>query len=99
MAQIPECKLSVPELREQHARYRRVAQWVEELHREGGAVVARLSPQADRDLVRATVAIERECCPFFEIGYDAAERLLSVSVSSEEHAPALQAIAHSLRSD
>jgi hypothetical protein len=97
MAQIPECKLSVPELREQHARYRRVAQWVEELHREGGAVVARLSPQADRDLVRATVAIERECCPFFEIAYDADAGVLRYGVGVPDHEPALEAIEYALR--
>jgi hypothetical protein len=99
MTEIPECKLSVPELREQQARYRRVSQWVEELRREGPAVVVRLGPGADRELVREVVAIESDCCPFYAISYDPEEGILRFGVDEPGLEPALDAIEYALRTE
>ena len=94
---IPECKLSVPELRDQQARYRRVAQWVDELRRDGREVVVRLTPGADQDLVREVVAVERDCCPFYAISYDAGAGILRFGVDEPSLEPALEAIEYALR--
>jgi hypothetical protein len=40
--------------------------------------------------------IEHGCCPFFELDLDPGRRLMTVGVVSEEHGPALDAIAPSL---
>ena len=42
------------------------------------------------------VAVERECCPFFEIEWVPGTRELSFAVSRDEDSPALGAIAHAL---
>jgi hypothetical protein len=63
------------------------------------ALKARLDEELDGAVLRELIDVERDCCPFFDIRFDSAERLLTVSVSSEEHEPALQAIAHGLRAD
>jgi hypothetical protein len=97
VTEIPECKLSVPELGDQQARYRRVAPWVDELRRDGREVVVRLSPGADRDLVREVVAIERDCCPFYAISYDADRGIVRFGVDEPRHEPALEAIEYALR--
>jgi hypothetical protein len=53
----------------------------------------------DGELVEQAVAIERECCPFFALDWEAARRRLTVSVSHAEHEPALAAIAFALGLD
>jgi hypothetical protein len=47
-------------------------------------------------LLEQTLAIERECCPFFGFDFDASSRYLRVTVASAEQLPALDAIAHRL---
>ena len=93
------CSLDETAMAAQRARYAVVARHVQSLASGERSLKARIDETLDGAVLRELIEVERECCPFFEIGYDAAERLLSVSVSSEEHAPALQAIAHVLRSD
>jgi hypothetical protein len=93
------CSLDETGMAAQRARYAVVARHLVSLAHGDRALKARLDETLDGAVLRELIDVERECCPFFEIGYDATERVLSVSVSTEEHAPALQAIAHSLRSD
>jgi hypothetical protein len=100
MKELPlACSLDETAMAAQRARYAVVARHVQSLASGERSLKARIDETLDGAVLRELIEVERECCPFFEIAYDAAERLLSVSVSSEEHAPALQAIAHSLRSD
>jgi len=100
MRELPlACSLDETAMAAQRARYAVVARHVQSLASGELSLKARIDETLDGAVLRELIEVERECCPFFEIGYDAAERLLSVSVSSEEHAPALQAIAHVLRSD
>jgi hypothetical protein len=100
MKELPlACSLDETAMAAQRARYAVVARHVQSVASGERSLRARIDETLDGAVLRELIEVERGCCPFFEIGYDAAERLLSVSVSSEEHAPALQAIAHSLRSD
>ena len=100
MKQLPlACSLNETEMAAQRARYAVVARHVQSLASGERSLRARLDETLDGAVLRELIDVERECCPFFEIGYDATERVLSVSVSTEGHAPALQAIAHSLRRD
>jgi hypothetical protein len=100
MKELPlACSLDETAMAAQRARYAVVARHVQSVASGERSLRARIDETLDGAVLRELIEVERECCPFFEIGYDAAERLLSVSVSTEEHAPALQAIAHALRSD
>jgi hypothetical protein len=60
-------------------------------------LTARFDIDPDRDLMRATLAVERECCAFFALEYVESERRLTVSVADPERAPALDAIAAALQ--
>jgi hypothetical protein len=42
------------------------------------------------------IAVERRCCPFFELDWDPEAHRLTVAVSRDEHQPALAAIAGTL---
>jgi hypothetical protein len=100
MKELPlACSLDETGMAAQRARYAVVARHVQSLASGERSLKARLDESLDGAVLRELIDVERECCPFFDIAYDAGERVLSVSVSSDEHAPALQAIAHSLRSD
>jgi hypothetical protein len=100
MKELPlACSLDETGMAAQRARYAVVARHVQSLASGERSLKARLDESLDGAVLRELIDVERECCPFFDIAYDAGERVLSVSVSNDEHAPALQAIAHSLRSD
>ena len=99
MKELPlACSLDETAMAAQRARYAVVARHVQSVASGERSLRARIDETLDGAVLRELIEVERECCPFFEIGYDA-ERLLSVSVYSEEHAPSLQAIAHALRAD
>jgi hypothetical protein len=83
-------------MRRQLERYRRLgrgARVVEHSHRR---LCVELRADADVQLVAETAAIERECCPFFQLSWDRAARRLSFAVSRAEDEPALDAILFSL---
>jgi hypothetical protein len=44
--------------------------------------VAELGEDVDAELVAEAIAIERECCPFFVLTWEPAQRRLTVAVSS-----------------
>jgi hypothetical protein len=93
------CSLNETEMAAQRARYAVVARHVTGLAHGDRALRARLDGTLDAAVLRELIEVETACCPFFDISYDPLERLLSVSVTDEEHEPALQAIAHSLTAD
>jgi hypothetical protein len=96
LATVPSCSLDDAQLTQQLGRYARLAPAVEEIRKEGETLLVRLSRGFERDVLAELIAVERECCPFFEFGFDETQRRLRVSVPDTEHAPALNAIAAGL---
>jgi hypothetical protein len=94
-APIAECRLDPSGLRDQRRRYRTLGRHVTAVARRPCALEIRLGPNLDERLLDETLAVERECCPFFRFDYHSAHHLLSVSVDPE-HEPALDAITHAL---
>jgi hypothetical protein len=89
----PSCGLDETGLRLQYARYRTAGAGARVVQRSRRRLVVDLDEKVDLKLVDELLAIERECCPFFELGWRPDARRLSVSVSQKRHEPALDAIA------
>ena len=93
---IADCGLDQDALREQLGRYRRLG---------AGAIVTRCPDaltvqfvgELDPELLRATLAVERECCSFFALDYAEDARRLTVTVADPARRPALDAIETALR--
>ena len=96
---IAECHLDIDGLRRQRDRYRRLGRSVRRVQREPRRLMVEFAPDIDADLIVETIAIESDCCPFFDLHYDAATREFVASVSEPEQAPALDALAAALRPD
>jgi hypothetical protein len=92
----PSCALDETGLRAQYERYRRAGAGARVVERSSQRLVVDLADQVDVRLVDETIAIERECCPFYELGWDPERRRLAVAVSQPSQAPALEAIAFAL---
>lgn len=90
------CSLDAAGLEAQGARYRRAGDGALMVAREFRRFEVVVGPDADAGEVAELVAVERECCPFFEIGWEPAERRLSFGVERDEDAPALDAIIYAL---
>jgi hypothetical protein len=93
---IAECRLDLDGLRVQRDRYRRIGEHIERLERGPRRLDVWLRPDVDLGLVREAVAVERECCPFYEIEVDPDARRLSLSVDEGAQDPALDAIRFAL---
>lgn len=94
---IASCALDADGLRDQGARYSRLAAWVVRIDRDPGLVTVHFGPDVDRELLDRTLAIERECCPFFTLELDPSELRLRASVANADQRPALDALADALR--
>jgi hypothetical protein len=92
------CGLDPEALGAQGRRYAQIGASVLEVKRSPRRLVVRLGPDADLTLVVETLRVERECCPFFELDFDAGRREMVIGVTAEENLTALDAIAHSLGS-
>jgi hypothetical protein len=90
------CSLDEQGLREQRARYARLASSVTTVDREEGSLRLRFGKDLDLETLEKMVDVERECCPFFRFAFDGEERALTVSVEGRELLPALDAIASEL---
>jgi hypothetical protein len=66
------------------------------VHRTPRRLVVDIDRHVDPKLVDELLAIERECCPFFQLGWQRDARRLTVAVSQAEHESALDAIAFAL---
>jgi len=91
------CTLDDRSLGEQLDRYRQLGKTalsIDEL--ELGLVIA-FSAEVDIDLLHETVAIERRCCSFFALGYDASERRLSIAIDDPARGDALRVLLSALR--
>jgi hypothetical protein len=92
----PSCALDEPSLRAQLERYRLAGKGARLLERSRRRLLVQLADDLDTALVREAVMVERDCCPFFEIGWDERARQLSISVERAEQEPALSAIEFAL---
>jgi hypothetical protein len=95
----PNCALDETGRTAQYERYRRAGQGARLLHRSARRLVVDLDEHVDTTLVGELLAIERECCPFFDLSWEPQARRLTVSVSRAEHEPALDAISFALDLD
>jgi hypothetical protein len=92
----PSCSLDEAGLRLQYDRYRLAGSEARLVERSPQRLVVGLDQHVDAQLVARMLAVERECCPFFTLGWQPSRRRLTVSVSQVEHAPALDAMAFAL---
>jgi hypothetical protein len=92
----PSCALDEPGLRLQLERYRRAGRGASLVERNLRRLVVQLEPHVDVALVDAALAIERECCPFLTLDWQASTRRLTVSTGEREHESALDGIAFAL---
>ena len=92
-AEIPNCALDETGLSEQRSRYERLAPSVDRIERSGEVVLVEFGDTLDRDELDQALAVERDCCPFFEFRFEG-ERRLHVTVREAEQLPALDAITH-----
>jgi hypothetical protein len=90
------CSLDEPGLTAQLARYRAVGEGATMIERGQRRLVIQLGDAASDAAVEELVAVERSCCPFFELEWKPRERRLLVGVSSADDEPALDAIAYAL---
>ena len=86
------CSLDTAGQAEQGGRYRALSASLVSLERRPGRLAAVLGPGADTSLVGEAIRVERACCPFLEVGFDAATRTLTIE-AHEDHQPVLDAIA------
>ena len=94
---IPQCALDPAGLEDQGARYARLGRSVATAERSDASLTVEFGPDLDRELLERTLAVERECCPFFTLDYDESRRRLRASVSEPDHVPALDALADALQ--
>jgi hypothetical protein len=92
----PSCALDETGLRLQVERYRHAGKGASVVDRTSRRLVVELDQRVDASLVDATIAVERECCPFFTLDWQSVTRRLTVSVAADGHEPALDAIAFAL---
>jgi hypothetical protein len=90
------CALDGSGALEQRQRYRVAGAGARVVERNDARLVVALAPDIQAHLIDELIAVERECCPFLGMDWQAGERRLEVSVSRPEHAPALDAIAYAL---
>ncbi len=90
------CSLNEAELRSQLERYRIAGSDATVVERSPRRLVIGIGDQVPDGVVDELVKVERECCPFFGLDWQPAHRRLAVSVATEWHEPALEAIASAL---
>jgi hypothetical protein len=94
------CTLDDSGLGEQLDRYRRLGARAVTVQDDDAGLVITFGADVDVDLLRETVAIERECCSLFTLDHDASVRRLSIGVDeparADAHAVLLSALRDSL---
>ena len=96
VAENPSCALDEAGIREQRARYARLAPGVARVVREPEAVLIHFRDGFDRGALDQALAVERECCPFYRFELDDSGHRLEVTVREAEQLPALDAIAQAV---
>ena len=94
---VAHCGLDVAGLRDQADRYRRLGATATHVERGPAAVLtATFGDELDERLLHEAIAVERDCCPFFELDYQPRERRLSITVDQPDHSAALDALHRAL---
>jgi hypothetical protein len=93
IAGIPSCALDEAGVEQQRTRYACLAPSMTRVEREPEAVLIEFRADFDREMLDRTLAVERECCPFFRFEFDASQRRLRIMVEEAEQLPALDAVA------
>jgi hypothetical protein len=91
------CTLNESSLVDQLDRYRRLGRMALGLEERERGLVITFRAEIDLDLLRETVTIERACCSFFTVDYDASERRLSIATDDPAPVDALRALLAALR--
>lgn len=91
------CTLDDTALGKQLDRYRKLGTTALDIKAGELALEIAFSAELDVDLLRATIAIERGCCSFFALDYDASERRLSIAIDDHAHGDALKTLLAALR--
>jgi hypothetical protein len=91
--ELPSCALDEAGVQAQQARHARLAPSVTNLERQAETVLFAFSDDYDRQALEEMVAVEKQCCPFFDFAFNEGRRELTVGVKEEEMLPALEAIA------
>jgi Cd2+/Zn2+-exporting ATPase len=90
---IGDCGLDPSERRRQADRYQRLGATATAIQRpDARALIITFGPDFDQALLQHTIAVERECCTFFDIDYQPATRRLQISVAGHGDEPALTAL-------
>jgi quercetin dioxygenase-like cupin family protein len=90
------CSLDQIGLRALRERYRAAGAGATIVEWSARRIVIRVADEVVDKLVQEAVAVERACCPFFELAWEPGQRRLTVAVLRAEEEPALDAIAHAL---
>jgi hypothetical protein len=90
------CALHAEGLRAQRDRYRRLGVSAERVVCGKQALTVEFGTTVDAALVAEALAVERACCPFFDLRYDPLARRLTATVSEPAHDPALDALRDAL---
>ncbi len=93
---LARCCLGEAELQAQVERYRRAGRDAVVLQHNARRIELRLDPSVQPGLVEELLAVERGCCPFFELEWEIDTRRLAVSVSGAEQEGALAAVVGAL---
>jgi hypothetical protein len=93
---IASCSLDSAAMNAQRERYRRLGRSVSRIARRPGVLSVEFAPDLETELVEETVAVERECCPFFRFDFDPAARSLTIGVESGDQDAALDALRDAL---
>jgi hypothetical protein len=90
------CSLDEAALSEQLSRYRAVGERARLLADEPRVLTLRVEAGLT-DLVDELIAVERACCPFFDLSWDPATRRFAISVRTAGQESALAVIRAALR--
>jgi hypothetical protein len=90
---IASCALDRTGLHAQYARYQRLSAAVTHRERVPEMLTVQFDERLDRDLLEETLAVERECCPFFVFDFNDRELRLAIGVRQAQQSPALDALA------
>jgi hypothetical protein len=89
---IADCGLDAAALQQQAARYRELGTRAVVRRESALEMTVQFAADPDRELLDATLEIERQCCAFFTLDYAADDRRLTVGVSDPARAGALDEI-------
>ena len=85
------CALDDGQLTEQLAHYHHLSPGVLGVERDGPTARILFGEQVETHLLEQTLAIERGCCSFFTMNYDASRRVLAIA-TDPDHSHALSVL-------